>query len=212
MPYATGRIYCDADSHVMEPADWIIPYADPDIRPRLKPAPPWEFDRQKAQEILEERARDEEKEERARGRLLAQGTVAYGAWDASERSRVLDMLGFSAQIVFHTYAVGAFIGSDDPDVLYGGALAQNRALADFCSQDKRLMAIGYLPMSNPERALKLAQESIQLGCKASSSRLRTTRYHRPTRTTTPRRRACSRKLSLTCRRCRSKRPTTYGAR
>ena len=166
MPYATGRIYCDADSHVMEPADWIIPFADPEIRPRLKPAPPWEFDLAKAQEILRERAADEAKEERARGRLMATGTMAYGAWDATERSRALDMLGFSAQLVFHTYAVGAFIGSEDPDVLYGGALAQNRALADFCSGDRRLMGVGYLPMKDPSRAAKLARQSIDLGCKA----------------------------------------------
>lgn len=165
MPYATGRVYCDADSHVMEPADWILPFADPDIRPRLKPAPPWEFDLAKAKQILEERAADEAKEARAQGRLLATGTMAYGAWDATERSRALDMLGFSAQIVFHTYAVGAFIGSDDPDVLYGGALAQNRALADFCSRDKRLMAVGYLPMRDPQRATTLAKQAIELGCK-----------------------------------------------
>ena len=166
MPYASGRVYFDADSHVMEPADWIIPYADPDIRPRLKPAPPWEFDNAKAREILEQRAADEEKEQRARGRLMATGTMAYGAWDATERSKALDMLGFHAQLVFHTYAVGAFIGSDDHDVLYGGALAQNRALADFCSKDERLMAVGYLPMADPGRAQKLAEESIKLGCKA----------------------------------------------
>lgn len=166
MTYATGRIYLDADSHVMEPSDWIIPFADPDIRPRLKPAPPWDFDLAKAKQILEERASDEDKEARARGRLMAQGTIAYGAWDATERSRVLDMLGFSAQLVFHTYAVGAFLGSEDPDVLYGGALAQNRALVDFCSNDKRLMAVGYLPMEDPARALSLAQESIRIGCKA----------------------------------------------
>ncbi len=166
MPYASGRVYFDADSHVMEPADWIIPFADPDIRPRLKPAPPWEFDNAKAREILEQRAADEAKEERARGRLMATGTMAYGAWDATERSKALDMLGFQAQLVFHTYAVGAFIGSDDHDVLYGGALAQNRALAEFCSNDKRLMAVGYLPMADPDRALKLVLESIKIGCKA----------------------------------------------
>jgi predicted TIM-barrel fold metal-dependent hydrolase len=76
------------------------------------------------------------------------------------------MLGFSGQLIFHTYAVGAFIGSDDPDVLYGGAVAQNRALADFCSEDKRLFAVGYLPMKDAERARALAEESIKIGCKA----------------------------------------------
>ena len=32
MPYAEGRIYNDADSHLMETHDWLTPYADPQIR------------------------------------------------------------------------------------------------------------------------------------------------------------------------------------
>ena len=37
MPYASGRTYHDADSHVMELTDWLAPYADPKIRERLRP-------------------------------------------------------------------------------------------------------------------------------------------------------------------------------
>ena len=37
MPYAEGRTYHDADSHVMETPDWLVPYAEPDVRERLKP-------------------------------------------------------------------------------------------------------------------------------------------------------------------------------
>ncbi len=37
MPYAEGRTYHDADSHVMETPDWLVPYADPGVRERLKP-------------------------------------------------------------------------------------------------------------------------------------------------------------------------------
>jgi uncharacterized protein len=39
MPYAQGRIYNDADAHVMETADWILDYADAKARALLKP--PW---------------------------------------------------------------------------------------------------------------------------------------------------------------------------
>ena len=28
MPYAQGRVYHDADSHLMEPADWLVPFAE----------------------------------------------------------------------------------------------------------------------------------------------------------------------------------------
>ena len=30
------RRYFDADSHVLEPVDWLTPYADPDIRDRMR--------------------------------------------------------------------------------------------------------------------------------------------------------------------------------
>ena len=35
MPYAEGRIFHDADSHVMETPDWLAPYADPPVRERF---------------------------------------------------------------------------------------------------------------------------------------------------------------------------------
>jgi len=35
-PLAQTRIH-DADAHIFETADWLIRYADPDERPRLKP-------------------------------------------------------------------------------------------------------------------------------------------------------------------------------
>jgi hypothetical protein len=37
MPYAQGRIYYDADAHVMETADWIFDYADAMTSALLKP-------------------------------------------------------------------------------------------------------------------------------------------------------------------------------
>ena len=37
MPYAQGRLFNDADSHIMETKDWLFGYADPKIRTRLAP-------------------------------------------------------------------------------------------------------------------------------------------------------------------------------
>ena len=37
MPYAEGRTYFDADSHLMELGDWLVAYADPRIRDRIRP-------------------------------------------------------------------------------------------------------------------------------------------------------------------------------
>ena len=37
MPYAEGRVFHDADSHIMELPDWIEGYADPKVREKLRP-------------------------------------------------------------------------------------------------------------------------------------------------------------------------------
>ena len=37
MPYAEGRVFYDADSHLMETSDWLVSYADPDLRDRIRP-------------------------------------------------------------------------------------------------------------------------------------------------------------------------------
>ena len=37
MPYAEGRVFHDADSHIMEPPDRIEGYSDPSIRDRIRP-------------------------------------------------------------------------------------------------------------------------------------------------------------------------------
>ena len=31
------RVYYDADSHLMETSDWLVAYADPDVRDRIRP-------------------------------------------------------------------------------------------------------------------------------------------------------------------------------
>ena len=37
MPYAQGRTYYDADSHLMELSEWLPKYADPGVRERIRP-------------------------------------------------------------------------------------------------------------------------------------------------------------------------------
>ena len=37
MPYAQGRIFYDADSHLMELSEWLPKFADPGIRERIRP-------------------------------------------------------------------------------------------------------------------------------------------------------------------------------
>lgn len=173
MPYASGRIFFDADSHLMETEDWLAPYADPSVRDRLRPLG---FDRgneivAKVIAVAEKRLADKDEEAT---RLLemdvigsrAKGWLALGAIDRGERSRTIDLLGFHSQLVFPTFGITQFGRADDLDVLYGGTTALNRGMADFCSCDERLLAVGYLPLADPTRAVAAASEAIELGVRA----------------------------------------------
>ena len=93
------------------------------------------------------------------------GWHAMGAFDPTERSRVLDLLGVEGQLVFATFATARFVGKDE-DRLYAGSSAQNRAMAHFCSQDKRLLPVAFVPLVDPGRAIALAVEAIEAGCAA----------------------------------------------
>src|SRR5579875_2870987 len=107
MTYATGRRYLDADSHLMELPGWLERYADPPVRERLRPLALGAAGRLAEQAVAEAEERlaagpaadlDE------RELLQRKGWHAYGASDPGERSRVLDRLGFDAQLVFSTFA------------------------------------------------------------------------------------------------------------
>ena len=76
MPYAAGRVLHDADSHVMEPADWLVPFAEEALKDRFfrrdppSTRPPVEAPKEKVIEGL-----------------IAgpKGRLAYGAYDPAER-------------------------------------------------------------------------------------------------------------------------------
>src|SRR4029453_18541089 len=55
---------------------------------------------------------------------------------------------------------------EDLDFAYGVARAHNRAIADFCGVDARLLGVGYVPLADFERARAMAGEALALGCKA----------------------------------------------
>jgi len=168
MPYATGRSYCDADSHLMELGDWLAPYADPGIREKLRPLYLGGAGKLAEQAVDAAAARrgDAEAARALEANLMgAKGWGALGAFDRSERSRALDLLGFERQLVFSTFAATQFAG-DDLDLLYGGSRAHNRAIAAFCAADRRLIAVASVPWGDPERTAAEAEEAIRLGCGA----------------------------------------------
>ncbi len=170
VPYATGRTYLDADSHVVETPEWLEPFADPAIRDRIR-----QLDLGKGGGELARKALDRARARASSGGpalrddqtvMSSKGWSALGAFDAAERSLALDLLGFQRQLVFSTFTPTQYEGDRDLDLLYGGALALTRALVAFCADDDRLMPVAPLPMSDPARSAAAAAAAIELGVPA----------------------------------------------
>jgi uncharacterized protein len=170
--YAEGRIIHDADSHIVEEPDWLLSYADPDVRDRLRrpfdPAlAPGEEDR-----LAQVRRQHTDPEFRAQATdqiMLRKNWSAHGSFIREDRPAALDMLGFASQLVFNTFNNGALQQAEqggDVDLAYGMARAHNRAIVDFCSIDARLLAVGYVPLADIDRAAAFAAEALSMGCKA----------------------------------------------
>jgi uncharacterized protein len=172
LPYAEGRVFHDADSHVMETPEWLFGFADPDVRPRLKPLflagvkpgePSFIDSLRRKHADAGYRARDADEI------MLRKNWSATGSFVREDRPRALDLLGFASQLVFNTFLNHYLLHhekGEDVDFGYGFARAHNRAIVDFCSVDRRLLAVGYVPLADFERTRAMAAEALAAGCKA----------------------------------------------
>ncbi len=174
MPYAEGRIFLDADSHIMELPDFLRDYADPDLRdrvPRLSLSGGG-----KLREALETmgqtgaHAPETVEELVSLGDGLISGPKGYealGAFNRDERTKALDLLGFTSQLVFATFSTAEiFSGIDDPEVVRAATMAHNRGIADFCADDARLLGVGAAPLDDPAVAMEALDQVIELGLAA----------------------------------------------
>ncbi|HEY5288555.1 MAG TPA: amidohydrolase family protein [Caulobacteraceae bacterium] len=170
MTYAGARVINDADSHIMESLDWLSRYADPAVRGSLVSMrlEAGGAGAEKAIGRALERLKDPAATAEIASNVVAgpKGWAAYGATDPTERRHALDDLGFARQLVFTTFAGSQFLPSPEPDVKYGGARALNRAMADFCAGDSRLIGVGVVPLDDPQRAVIEAGLAIETGCGA----------------------------------------------
>jgi predicted TIM-barrel fold metal-dependent hydrolase len=175
MTYAPAtRSFYDADSHVMELPNFIIDYADEEFKDQI---PPVNYDAslvtdEEVQAIVSNGGKHSEEHiatQVALGdELIAKSKEiqALGAFNRSDRTTALDMLGFRKQLVFATHSVVTpFHPSSKikPELRYGATRAHNRAMADFCSDDSRLMGVGVIPLQTPELALKELDFAIKAG-------------------------------------------------
>ena len=167
MSYAAGRVINDADSHIMESLDWLSSHADPSVRDKLGSMRLEAGGSGAEKAIAKALARQQDAVATAEiaSNVVTgpKGWAAYGALDPGERTKALDDLGFSRQLVFTTFAGSQFLPSTDPDVKYGGARALNRAMADFCAHDARLIGVGVVPLDDPQRAVVEIKAAIKAG-------------------------------------------------
>jgi predicted TIM-barrel fold metal-dependent hydrolase len=170
MPYANNRVYCDADSHIMETEDWLSRFADASIANDL-PAISLAKSGTKSFDFIND-AVLKQRERAQQGVAIdnvvkgVKGWNAPGAFDATERKAALDDLGFSKQLVFSTFSASTYLQHPDMNIRYGGVRAHNRAMAAFCKDDPRLIAVGQLSFADPTRCVEEIKEGVRLGCGA----------------------------------------------
>ncbi len=174
MPYAEGRTFLDADSHIMELPDFLRDYADPGVRdqiPRLSLSGGGRL--RDALDAMGQRrghAPETVEELLALGDGLIAGPKGYealGAFNPDERSKALDLLGFDSQLVFATFSAGeVFHRIDEPDLVRATTAAHNRGIAEFCADDQRLLGVGAASLDDPDAALVALQQVIDLGLAA----------------------------------------------
>ena len=155
----------------MESPSWLFDYADPSVR-ALLPEINLELGGAGAEQLVEQAvggsARSADPTELSGSSLMAgsKGWAAPGAMSGEERSGALDVLGFRQQLVFSTFSSLQYLFSKDLDLVYGGAEAHNRGIADFCAHDDRLLPVASLPLNDLDQAERTLDTALELGCAA----------------------------------------------
>jgi predicted TIM-barrel fold metal-dependent hydrolase len=166
-----GRIIHDADSHLMELPDALDAFLDPKFRAEYDQLPRMKKEPRDAAFAAKARAQQADESFRAGADaniLLRKNYEALGAFSKADRPRALDALGFASQLVFTTRCLNNFglNETDNVPLAYATAEAHNRMMADFCDVDRRFLGTAYVPLTDFERAKKLARDAIGMGLKA----------------------------------------------
>lgn len=165
MAYVENRIIHDADSHLMELADCLDDFLDPQFRAgydALAKLKAWPRD---GEWVRHARAQQDDPDFRlgdAANLMLRKNYSALGSFRREDRPKALDALGFASQLVFTTWSLGNF-GLDESGnvaLCYGVAEAHNRMMTHFCSVDRRLLATAYIPLVDFEQTKAIAARAI----------------------------------------------------
>ena len=170
MTYAGRRRILDADSHLMELPDFLTRHAEARMRDRVPTLMEvgLAIEGIRMRDYRGRRGHPPEVVERltALGDGLTKGPKwhdALGSFNTSERSTALSLLGFERQVVFSSFCGGHVFREPDVDLSYATAAAHNRAMAEFCEGDPRLMGVAAVPLTDPARAVAEIEAALELG-------------------------------------------------
>lgn len=172
-----NRPFYDADSHIMELPNFLKAYADPNLRdemPEVSYSASLVTDEEVAL-IMNQGGRHSAEHVQEMVNLgdtlinTSKEIQALGAFNAKDRTTAMDMLGFKKQLVFATHSVALpFHPSSKTTsrLRYGATRAHNRHMADFCSDDARLMGVGVVPLDDPACAIEELEFALESGMEA----------------------------------------------
>ena len=174
MTYAASRRIIDVDSHLIELEDFLFNTATAqeraiipsmlDQKPVIQKRDRLEMGRQQ----FLARQGDATLTAQFEAQVLDNTQVGWGrlgAFDPAERSRAIDLFGYEIQLVLATFTFHQFYHNPDPSIRAAGARALNRAMGNFCRNDSRMRAVGYVPLGfGPGAALAIIDEGLADGC------------------------------------------------
>lgn len=170
MGYEYGRVINDADSHTMETADWIYEFLEEDLREKYGTL--YKADKSGRVVGMIDKAKSRKDDPEADAAAAAdpiggdKGWLAFGAFDTSERTRMLDKYGFVSQLVFTTASLAAMGKAENLVEKYAIVRAANKAQQAFSDGDKRLVNVAYIPLDDPDMAFQEAKRAIDAGAGA----------------------------------------------
>ena len=167
MSYAGEKIIYDADSHLMELPDFLDQGCHSDDARHLGDLTEIMTGQFDPGEVSSKsgHAPDTVSELLALGDNLTRGPkwhAALGAFNGRERSKALDLLGFKKQVIFSSLCSGLIFRADKTSA-YVSAAAHNRAMAEFCGSDARLLGIAMVPLQDISRAELLIDDALKFG-------------------------------------------------
>ncbi|MED5173763.1 MAG: amidohydrolase, partial [Actinomycetota bacterium] len=105
MPYVEDRVIHDADSHTMEPPEWLDEFASREVREYAHENFSINENTPIFREIDQCRSLHEDPDFRSAAEaeiMLRKNYRAHGAWNPMDRSEALDHMGFASQLIFPT--------------------------------------------------------------------------------------------------------------